>query len=72
VPSKIDIEEIAKKNPSVDLEALEEGRKLRENLRQIGGVRERPTIVATGRKRVRIDDSITSDPRVVRLQRPSN
>lgn len=68
MPKKIDLSEIAKKNPHVNLEELEEGRKLRQNLRQAGTERRRGTL-PNNRRRVRIDDDVSSDPRVVRLQR---
>ncbi len=72
MPANINLQDIAQKNPGVDLQALEEGRKLRKNLREIAGVRERPIVRPSGRKRVRIDDSVSNDPRVIRLQRPSD
>lgn len=71
MPKAINLEEIASKNPRVDLQALEEGRTLRKNLRQIGGAKERPLTTPTERRRVKIDDSVASDPRTVRLQRCS-
>jgi len=66
MPHKIDLEEIAKKNACVDLDALEEGRKLRQGLRESP---KRHRTMTTARRRVRIDDDVSSDPRVVRLQR---
>ncbi len=64
----IDLKDIAEKNPHVNLEDLEEGRKLRENLRQPSGAKRRRMTSPANRRRVRIDDDVASDPRAVRLQ----
>lgn len=65
MPHKIDLSEIAKKNPHFDMAALEEAQKLRENLREFATKKHRGW---TTRRRVRIDDDVSSDPRVVRLR----
>ncbi len=70
MPKNIELNEIAEKNPLVSLDDLEEGRKLRENLHQIGGAKHRRVTPPADRRRVRIDDDICSDPRAVRLQQP--
>ncbi len=67
MPKSIELSEIAEKNPRVDLNALEEGRKLRQNLHQ--SATKRRTALPNDRRRVRIDDDVSSDPRAVRLQR---
>ena len=70
MPKSIDLREIAEKNPRVNVEDLEEGRKLRKRLSQASGAKRRRTVLPTDRRRVRIDDDVASDPRAVRLQRP--
>jgi hypothetical protein len=70
MPRRIDIADIADKNPRVNLKELDEGRTLRETLRR--------TIVRSPaqrlafpfhRRRARIVDDVASDPRVVRLRK---
>jgi hypothetical protein len=70
MPKNIDLKEIAERNPRVNLEALEEGRKLHERLCQSGGIKGRRMVLPIDRRRVMIDDDVASDPRAVRLQRP--
>ncbi len=70
MPKNIDLKDIAEKNPQVNIEELEEGRELRKNLRHPSAAKRRHTTFPVDRRRVRIDDDVSSDPRVVRLQRP--
>lgn len=67
---KLDLDEIAKVNPTLDLEQLAEWRRFRESL-PASGQRRKPLRSAPpfqGR-RARIVDDAESDPRLVRLQR---
>lgn len=68
MPKNIELAEIAKNNPRVDLDTLEKGRNLHKSLHESTPKRHRMKTPSTGR-RVRIDDAVSSDPRVVRLQR---
>ena len=65
MPHQIDPIEIAKTNPKVDLDALERGRQLRKGLQETITKKRKPFT----RRRVRIDDGVSSDPRAVRLQK---
>jgi len=69
MPQKIEIEEIARKNPTIDLEKLEEWSKLRKILQQ-SGLRGRRMRNAFSRqeKRAEIVDDADSDPRLVSLK----
>lgn len=71
MPRRIDLLDIADKNPRVNLKELDEGRKLRENLRRTNprGANQRLAF-PFHRRRARIVDDVNSDPRVVRLQKP--
>jgi len=70
MPRQIDLVDIADKNPRVDLTKLEEGRTLRENLRRtnLRGANQRLAF-PFHRRRARIVDDVSSDPRVVRLRK---
>lgn len=70
MPRRIDIADIADKNPRVDLKELDEGRTLRENLRRtnLRGAKQRLAF-PFHRRRARIVDDVASDPRVVRLRK---
>jgi hypothetical protein len=67
----IDLTEIAENNPLVNVERLEEARRMREKLRQIGSPRGRRPLSPSERRRVRIEDDILSDPKAIRLRRSS-
>ena len=66
MPKPIDID-LLKKNPHIDLGKLEESQKLRDNIRQTGGIRVPKAAPVFRRKRVRVIDDITSDIRLVKL-----
>lgn len=70
MPPKIDLKKIAKRNPNLDLQSLEEWRKLRRRLIKNGlqGKRSAGRSPYQG-KRARIIDDLDSDPRLVKLQR---
>jgi hypothetical protein len=67
---KVDLAEIAQKNPTIDLEELDRWRKLRQTLIETGlrGRRQRGSFPFAG-KRAHIVDDADSDPRIVRLHR---
>ena len=69
MPQKIDIEEIARRNPNIDLQKLEEWKQLGELLQESGlrGRRIRNTF-ARQEKRAEIVDDADSDPRLVSLK----
>lgn len=70
MPETIEINELAKRNPKIDLKQLEESQKLNEDLQRLGIDRSEIRHRADSpRRRARIMDDINSDPRVVRLQR---
>jgi hypothetical protein len=71
MPANVDLKKIAEKNPRVDLAALEEGRRLREHLSRSGGVKRNRVVFPADRRRVRINDDVSNDPRVVTLGIPS-
>ena len=66
MPHKIDLTELLKNNPAVDVEELNRGLKLAEELRRVRpvGIGRRSGVA---RRRVRIIDDLQSDPRVTRL-----
>lgn len=66
MPKPIDIE-LLKKNPKIDLGKLEASQKLREDIRQTGGIRGPKTMPALRRRRVRVIDDLSSDTRLVKL-----
>ncbi|HET6842242.1 MAG TPA: hypothetical protein VFK06_11250 [Candidatus Angelobacter sp.] len=68
MPQKIDIQEIVKDNPQVDLAQLEEWRNLREMIRVQGRDRNRHlcTYPMQGRRAQIVDDN-DSDARVIHL-----
>jgi hypothetical protein len=70
MPRPIDLVDIADKNPRVNLKELEEGRKVRENLRRtnLRGANQRLAF-PFHRRRARIVDDVASDPRVIRLHK---
>lgn len=70
MPHKINLDEIAKKNPTVDLEEVARWRKLRRILVETGmrGKRQRGSSPFAG-GRARIVDDAENDPRLVRLSR---
>ncbi len=70
MPQRINLVDIADKNPRVDLKKLEEGRTLRENLSRASprGPNQRLAF-PFHRRRARIIDDVASDPRVVRLRK---
>jgi len=70
MPHKVDLDEIAKKNPTLDLEELDHWRILRRILIETGmrGRRQRGSSPFMG-KRAHIVDDAENDPRLVRLQR---
>jgi hypothetical protein len=69
MPLKIDLEEIARKNPRIDLQLLEEWRELRRALlaRGLHGRRMQDKY-DDQETRARIVDDAESDPRIVRLR----
>lgn len=72
MPEKLTIAEILEKNPDLNLNELEQGRELRESLKESGaGAKRRYGVYPLDRRRVRVDDDIDSDPRVVYLRRCS-
>jgi hypothetical protein len=71
VPKHMDLKEIIEKNPNLDLQKLDEWRKLRETLTGGHGVRKRRD---SGRapfkaRRAQVVDDAENDPRLIRLQR---
>jgi hypothetical protein len=70
MPHKIDLDEIARKNPRLDLEEVARWRRLRRILIETGmrGKRERGSSPFAG-GRARIVDDAESDPRLVKLSR---
>jgi len=70
MPRKIDLKEIAQKNPTLDLAELARWIKLRKTLIETGmrGRRGRETAPFVG-KRAQIVDDPENDPRLVRLSR---
>ena len=69
MPQKLDLEEIARKNPNIDLQKIEEWRRLGELLQKSGlrGRRIRNTF-SRQEKRAKIVDDADSDPRLVSLK----
>lgn len=65
MPQKISLAEILKNNPRVDPDKLKEGLRLAEELRKRAGVR--PKIHPLIRRRMRIVDDLSSDPRLTQL-----
>lgn len=70
MPKTIDLEEIVKKNPTVDRTSLEEWGKLRRVLIESGlrGRRFRNSL-EHGEARAKLIDDPVNDPRLVRLRR---
>jgi len=69
MPQKIDIEEIAKNNPRIDLQNLEEWRKLRRILISSGmHGRRMQNSEDDAQSRVKLVDNAEDDPRLVRLR----
>ena len=70
MPHKIDLGEIAQKNPSIDLHKLAEWKALRRCLVE-NGLRGRRKQNATSvhQGRARLVDDISHDPRLITLQR---
>jgi len=66
MPKPIDID-MLKRNPHVDLGKLEESQKLRDSIRQSGGIRGPKSAPALRPRRARIIDDISSDARLVKL-----
>jgi hypothetical protein len=66
MPKPIDID-MLKKNARVDLDKLTESQKLRDSMRQAGGVRGPKSTPVFRRRRVRVIDDLSSDVRLVRL-----
>ncbi len=66
MPKPIDVD-MLKRNPQVDLGKLEESQRLRDNIRQGGGIRGPKTGPVFRRKRARVIDDLSSDTRVVKL-----
>jgi hypothetical protein len=69
MPKTIDLEEIARKNPHIDLQVLEEWRELRRVLvsRGMHGRRMRNS-EDSPQTRAKLVDSAEDDPRLVRLR----
>lgn len=67
MPQKMKIEEIARKNPQVDLQKLDEWRQLRRVLQERGLRGKRQTFVRQ-EKRAKLIDDADSDPRLVSLK----
>lgn len=70
MPHKIDLDQIARRNPTVDLEEVARWRKLRRILIETGmrGKRQRESSPFAG-GRARIVDDAEHDPRLVKLSR---
>ncbi len=70
MPNKVNLDEIARKNPTVDLEEVARWRRLRRTLIETGmrGKRQRESSPFAG-GRARIVDDEENDPRLVRLSR---
>jgi hypothetical protein len=66
MPRPIDID-MLKKNPHIDLGKLEESQKLRDSIRQSGGIRGPRTAPTLSRRRARIIDDLSNDSRLVKL-----
>lgn len=70
MPQKIDLKEIARTNPAIDLKKLEDARALRRALILNGLHGRRAQNAFTNRDvRAKIVDDLENDPRLVRLQR---
>lgn len=70
MPQKMEIKEIAEKNPNVDLEKLAEWARLRKDLLEGGFTEKRERNSASIRdERAKIVDDAENDPRLVRLHR---
>jgi hypothetical protein len=67
MPTSFDLKKIIERNPRVNLAALEEGRRLRQRLSPSKSVKRNRVVFPADRKRVRISDDISDDPRVVTL-----
>ena len=69
MPSKIDLEEIVRKNPRIDLQELEQWRELRRLLIASGMHGRRMQNVEDGpQTRAKLVDNEEDDPRLVRLR----
>jgi hypothetical protein len=66
---KLTIDEIIAKNPNINAQELEESQRLLEELCKLGMGVGRNQASSSERRRVRVDDSIESDPRVIHLPR---
>jgi hypothetical protein len=65
MPKQINVDELVKTNPKVNLNRLAEGRQLLSDIRGSGVHRgPREPEVSSGRKRARVVDDLASDPRV--------
>lgn len=70
MPQKIDLEEITRRNPRIDLRKLEEWRALRQALLVNGLHGRRALNSMTNREaRAKIVDDLDNDPRLIKLQR---
>jgi hypothetical protein len=70
MPQKLTLKEIARKNPHIDLQKLDEWERMRTALKERGlSVRRPRKEFVEQETRAKIVDDIESDPRLVRLQR---
>jgi hypothetical protein len=70
MPRKIDLDEIARTNPNIDLQKLDEWKELRRVLLESGlNSRRMRNRSAKQDRRAKIVDDADSDPRLVRLQK---
>ncbi len=68
---KLDLETIAKANPAVTIDQMEDWEKLRAHVAEVRRQKHiQPRIFPFREQRARIVDDLDSDPRVVTLHRP--
>lgn len=70
MPRRVNLREIAERNPNLDLSKLEEWRKLRDRLSEHGAGRKRHRGASPVEgKRAKLVDDEENDPRLIRLQK---
>lgn len=70
MPKTVDLQEIARNNPDIDLHELDSWRQLRRTLIENGlhGRSRTRTAAFQGRRAQLVDDDADNDPRLIRLQ----